>query len=148
MSSLKVTINDKLITDGMLLPLDIAQKQTPKFEFSENAGKFYTILMVDPDAPSPTNPIYKYWLHMLIINTNQIIVPYNPPDPPGNSGKHRYYICLYEQPMKINKDTINIRNNDFSIKRKNFQLDDFVNKYGLKKIASVYFTTENKKTIN
>lgn len=32
------------------------------------AGKLYTLVMSDPDPPDPKAPIYREWLHWLIVN--------------------------------------------------------------------------------
>lgn len=62
----------------------------------------YTLLLVDPDAPDPKDPIYKEWIHWMIvnipgnmINLGQIVLPYQPPIPPR--GTHRYVFYLYDQ---------------------------------------------------
>src|SRR5438874_12510178 len=75
-----------------------------------NGSNNYTLIMVDPDAPSRENPINKYWLHWMFINSDQVIVPFQPPSPPKKSGKHRYYFYLFEQP-------------------KHFDVNEFKNKY-------------------
>ena len=31
-------------------------------------GAYYTLLMVDPDAPFPENPFLKYWLHWMVVD--------------------------------------------------------------------------------
>jgi phosphatidylethanolamine-binding protein (PEBP) family uncharacterized protein len=37
-------------------------------EYAGAAGKRYTLLMVDPDAPSPDNPAMREWLHWIVTN--------------------------------------------------------------------------------
>ena len=82
--------------------VDLYQVQLkPKIKFNIPANKYYTLIMVDPDAPSILNPINKYWLHWMVISNNETIVNFQPPNPPPNTGKHRYYIYLLEQQSKI-----------------------------------------------
>ncbi|KAH7719639.1 phosphatidylethanolamine-binding protein [Aphelenchoides avenae] len=65
---------------------------------------FYTFMMVDPDAPSPTDPTARCWVHWLIynvpmsvVNEGAVIQAYNPPTPPPGSGYHRYVLMAFEQ---------------------------------------------------
>nr|DBA33998.1 TPA: hypothetical protein GDO54_001608 [Pyxicephalus adspersus] len=71
--------------------------------------KLYTLIMVDPDAPSRSNPIHRFWRHWLVTNIpgdvlqrgkevmGTIASPYYPPSPPANTGYHRYQFLLYIQ---------------------------------------------------
>lgn len=102
MRELKVYFGDVKIENDM--DIDMAQVQMqPKIKFNIPANKYYTVLMVDPDAPSATNPTNKHWLHWMVINNNETVIDFQPSSPPKNSGKHRYYIYLLEQQSKINK---------------------------------------------
>ncbi|XWV25681.1 phosphatidylethanolamine-binding protein-like protein [Tupanvirus soda lake] len=142
MNSFNVVIGNTTIKDGIFIPLDQIVRK-PKIRFDRYPDELYTILMVDPDAPSRENPIYKYWLHLLIINNHQKIVSYEPPSPPKNSGKHRYIFYLLKQSDVLNKHQLQIPNiNSNNFDRKNFSLDDFINDNDLKIISSVYFETE------
>lgn len=137
MDSFKVYIHNKKIIDGMNLSLDTA-KIEPSIKFNRNPNKYYTIIMVDPDAPSRNNAYLKYWLHLLIINNNFAVKEYEPPSPPKGSGKHRYFIYLYEQQEKLDPNDLK-----YIGARNNFNLVDFVERFKLKNIDSVYFETEN-----
>ncbi|XP_018416343.1 PREDICTED: phosphatidylethanolamine-binding protein 4 [Nanorana parkeri] len=71
--------------------------------------KLYTLIMVDPDAPSRSNPIHRFWRHWLITDipgdvllqgkvvTGTVTSPYYPPSPPAHTGYHRYQFMLYVQ---------------------------------------------------
>lgn len=122
------------IINGEYIDLEIVEIM-PKIKFIPGSF-YYTILIVDPDAPSKTNPIYKYWLHMLIINNNEEIVPFEKPNPPKGSGPHRYYIYLFQQEKELN--------NVSEYPRKNFDLEKFIGKYNLKPISKIFFRTERK----
>jgi len=140
MSSFKVTIGNITINDGMILPFDMTQ-QKPKITFDKNQGDKFIILVVDPDAPTRKNPIYKYWLHLLIINNNDTIVDYEFPSPPAGSGKHQYVFYLLKQEQILNRANLNV---DKNIKRNNFNVAEFMNHNKLKIVDSVYFETERK----
>ena len=69
----------------------------------------YTLIMTDPDAPSRNNPIYREFIHWVIVNIpgNEVklgeeIAQYIGPAPPYNSGAHRYYFLLYKQSKLFN----------------------------------------------
>ncbi|CAK9209406.1 unnamed protein product [Sphagnum troendelagicum] len=69
----------------------------------------YTLLMVDPDAPSPTNTSISEVIHWIVTNIPwdlsplseittppaNVVLPYIPPTP--IAGRHRYTLLLYEQ---------------------------------------------------
>ncbi|KAK9841768.1 hypothetical protein WJX81_001699 [Elliptochloris bilobata] len=66
-------------------------------------GALYSLALSDPDAPIPTNPSAREWLHWLVINapgddlgSGEVLYDYNAPAPPG--GLHRYIFTLYSQP--------------------------------------------------
>lgn len=72
-----------------------------------NVNKFYTLVMLDPDAPSAEEPKQRSWLHWLVVNienadvsTGFKVAEYKPPTPPKDSGLHRYIFLLIQQPEK------------------------------------------------
>ena len=93
--------------------------------------------MVDPDAPSCTNPSKKYYLHWLKINNNDNVMPFVPPTPPKGSGEHRYYIILYEQSHHLDPKLFN------NISREKFPATEFAKQNGLETVAAVMFVTES-----
>jgi len=116
--------------------MDLAEVQAiPKIGWTLPANKYYTIVMVDPDAPSHKDPSNKHWLHWMVVNNNQTRAMFNAPNPPAGTGEHRYFIYLFEQQKEINVP-------DFNAKRPKFPLETFMKTYGLKPIASTMFTTE------
>ena len=48
--------------------------EEPDVQIQPKASGTYTLMMVDPDAPSPNAPQYRSWLHWLVIN-----IPANDP---------------------------------------------------------------------
>ena len=132
--NLQVSIADIIITDDMYIPFEKTQIN-PLIKFDRYPEELYTIIVVDPDAPSPENPIYKYWLHLLIVNNNDKIAKYEKPAPPPGSGDHRYYFYLYKQNKKIDKDDISLTEVNI---RKKFNLAKFVTDNNLEKVASTY----------
>ena len=102
--------------------------------FNKEEKKFYTIIIIDPDAPYPSNPIYKYMLHMLVTNNDNIVVKYMGPNPPVDSEPHRYYTCIFEQTVIIEKTPKFPK-----FPRSNFDLKQFVLDNKLKIIGCFKF---------
>lgn len=141
MNNFKVTISGINITNGILLDLKTSQEK-PRITFDRYPNDNFTVLIVDPDAPSKKNPIYKYFLHLLIINNSDKIVEFLPPDPPKGSGKHRYFFYLLDQQKKVNRSDLNLSKSNTD--RKNFNLADFIQNNNLRIMESIYYETEYK----
>lgn len=84
--------------------------------------RYYTIIMVDLDAPYPENPINSPYLHYLSVNNNfsqeRVIVDYIPPSPPKDSEPHRYVVFIFRQVKPMPIPTIETR--------VNFDVEDFL----------------------
>jgi hypothetical protein len=98
---------------AMLSCAAIAASQPPRVEFSRHPlrGGWYTLLLVDPDAPDPRAPSCEQWLHWMVTDikvedgghphargwlaSGRTVVPYNRPTPPV--GTHRYVLLLLHQ---------------------------------------------------
>lgn len=102
----------------------------------------YTLLMVDPDAPSPTNTSISQVIHWIVtdipwylpifseITTANVVLSYIPPTP--IAGRHRYTLLLYEQ--------TSCSFNPPAPGRILFSAEAFVNLYGLiGPVAGIYF---------
>jgi phosphatidylethanolamine-binding protein (PEBP) family uncharacterized protein len=99
----------------------------PTISWTTIPDKLYTILIWDPDAPA------RSWVHFLAMNlrtpnlsTGDILLSYEPPTPP--SGVHRYYTTVYMQKSIIDDMPV-------PKERGNFDVDEFVSKYGLMKVG-------------
>jgi hypothetical protein len=71
----------------------------------------YTIIIYDESSKSPD------YIHLLIINNNNVILQYEPPNPTAKSGEHKYHVCIYKQSKRITCKTTN---------RYNFNTQEFV----------------------
>lgn len=90
--------------------LDVAHTQkAPKVHFPTQKGHYYTLAMMDPDAPSRKTHEYRHWLHWLILNipgtgsdhihvdSGHVTSAYTGPSPPKGTGLHRYVLVVYDQ---------------------------------------------------
>lgn len=137
--SIKIKEKDNTDSQHIVIPLDKVQYE-PTIMFDKEKSKYYTLIMIDPDAPSKENPYNKYWLHWIKTNITDkndgdLIVEFNPSAPPKNSGPHRYCIIVFEQ-----KDKLNLQHYE----RPKFNLKQFVKDNDLKMVHCVIYVTENK----
>ncbi|XP_037828028.1 protein D2-like [Lucilia sericata] len=107
----RVTYGDSSVTLGNeLQPRQV--KDQPEVTWKAEEGSLYTLLMVDPDAPSRETPTYREILHWLVINIpgcklseGQVVAEYIGSGPPEGSGLHRYVFLVFKQTQKISTDT-------------------------------------------
>ncbi|PIN10407.1 Phosphatidylethanolamine binding protein [Handroanthus impetiginosus] len=114
----------------------------PRVEIGGNDFRnFYTLVLVDPDAPSPSNPHLKEYLHWLVTdipattgaNYGQEIVCYEGPRP--SLGIHRLVFVLFRQ---LGRQSV-----DAPGWRQNFNTRDFAELYNLgSPVAAVYFNCQ------
>ncbi|XP_058926934.1 phosphatidylethanolamine-binding protein 4 [Kogia breviceps] len=119
-------------------------------------GATYILVMVDPDAPSRSSPIARFWRHWLVTDIQgadmkkgkirgQELSPYQPPSPPAQSGFHRYQFLVYLQEGK----TISLLPKE-SKTRASWKMDRFLSRFHLgEPEASIQFMTPNyQDTLN
>jgi len=97
-------------------------KYPPTVRYDEaNLDGKYTIIMVDPDAPTAKAAKCRYWLHWAVSDVDgrhlrngvnwmngegRIIKEYNPPTPAKGSGPHRYQFLMFAQRYPYGELTI------------------------------------------
>ncbi|KQK18033.1 protein FLOWERING LOCUS T [Brachypodium distachyon] len=101
----------------------------------------YTLVMMDPDAPNPSNPTLREYLHWMVTDvpasTNDSfgreIVTYESPNP--TMGIHRMVLVLYQQ---LGRGTV------FAPQvRHNFNSRSFARRFNLgKPVAAIYFNCQ------
>ncbi|KAH8293240.1 hypothetical protein KR018_000968 [Drosophila ironensis] len=110
-------------------------KFQPRLDWNADSETCYTVLMICPDAPNRENPMYRSWLHWLVVNVpgsdimkGQIISDYFGPLPPKDSGMQRYLVLVYQQSDKLDFDEkkIELSNADG---HSNFDVKKFAQKY-------------------
>lgn len=113
------------------------KKQPVRLSWPYLCSKYYTLVMVDPDAPSRANPEYREILHWLVgnirkndLSTGQTIAQYIGAAPPEGTGLHRYILLIFRQPHYINFDEPFIHNRTTN-GRTNFSVRKFQQKYDL-----------------
>ncbi|GBM41207.1 OV-16 antigen [Araneus ventricosus] len=102
---MKIEYNGVSVTCGNLLSTKETQNPPTIVEYKADKNKLYTLLMFDPDVPTPQNPTLADFRHWLVENipgddvkSGDVISSYHPTAPPSYSDAHRYAFAVYEQP--------------------------------------------------
>ncbi|CAM8964814.1 unnamed protein product [Rhodiola kirilowii] len=104
---------------------------------------FYTLIMVDPDAPSPSDPNLREYLHWMVTdipattgaNFGQEVICYECPRP--SQGIHRFVFVLFRQ---LGRQTVYPPG-----WRQNFNTRDFAEMNNLgSPVAAVYFNCQRE----
>ncbi len=121
-------------------------KSMPIIEFYPHTKGYFTVFMVDPDAPNPA------FVHLLFVNVEgekgikssissrksssdigNIVVPYMPPSPP--SGVHRYIVLVsYQKNGKISPGEVS------HVSRVGVDVASFSDAHNLEGVGLFYFT--------
>ncbi|XP_015943302.1 protein MOTHER of FT and TFL1 [Arachis duranensis] len=113
---------------------------------SNNAAHLYTLVMVDPDAPSPSEPSYREWLHWMVVDIpngsdvtqGKELVTYTGPCPPV--GIHRYVFAVFNQSNEGPTTQIGPPNG-----RPNFNTRQFASQHYLgPPVAAIYFNSQKE----
>ncbi|CAN8016935.1 unnamed protein product [Ixodes persulcatus] len=117
--------------------------------FQTHSNSLYTIVMVDPDAPSRQDPKMRFWRHWLLVNVPancdlsgaDCVTEYAGPSPPKGSGPHRYAFLVYTQ----GSTRISERDVHLPEARGKFNLAKFLSSLGLADaLAANFFYSERK----
>nr|AOM81059.1 flowering locus T-like 3 protein [Oxybasis rubra] len=133
----------EVINASEFRPSQVANPPMIEIQGNNDPMTFYTLVMVNPDAPSPGNPIEREYLHWLVINIpatggislGQEIVAYENPTP--SLGIHRLVFAVFRH---SERQTINAPG-----WRPNFFTREFVEVYNLGlPVAATYFTCQRE----
>ncbi|XP_053682242.1 protein D2-like [Sabethes cyaneus] len=100
----KVAYRSKRLVDAgkELTPIEV--RDEPKVEWCADPTTYYTLVMIDPDSPSRTEPFNREFAHWLIgnipgkhVEQGEILFEYIPTFPRSGTGFHRYIFLLYQQ---------------------------------------------------
>ncbi|KAL1706578.1 phosphatidylethanolamine-binding protein [Schizophyllum commune] len=166
-SGRKVTIGEEIPLedtvdepDIIFSPIGVAEPGTGDIQAGAAAQEAtYTVVMLDPDAPSRENPLFRSFRHWVITGlkasadtsttTNNLAAlkmktattPYRPPGPRPGSGLHRYTFLLFQEPAA---DSFAIPEGapEYGAaleERRSWNGVEFGEKYGLKLVAANFF---------
>ncbi|KAF9677003.1 hypothetical protein SADUNF_Sadunf08G0062100 [Salix dunnii] len=141
--SLRVNYNSREVNNGCeLKPSQVVNQ--PRVDIGgEDLRTFYTLVMVDPDAPSPSDPSLREYLHWLVTDIpattgasfGQETLCYESPRP--TVGIHRFVFVLFRQ---LGRQTVYAPG-----WRQNFNTRNFAELYNLgSPVAAVYFNCQRE----
>lgn len=113
-------------------------KDPPAVKWAAKESEYYTLAMVDPDAPSRENPKFREWHHWLVGNIqggdmkkSEVLSDYIGSGPPKGTGLHRYVILVYKQPEKLNFAKVDKLPKNSGEKRGKFSISKFATQFKL-----------------
>ncbi|KAM7297027.1 protein D3 [Ixodes scapularis] len=138
----------KVLMGTALTPHQASEHPTD-LVFPRDEGAVYAIAMLDPDAPSRSDPKFRPILHWLVVNVAAgdvkapvnlrratVLMNYRGPKPPLGSGPHRYVFLAYKQRGTIaSPHTLTVPPE----KRFNFNMNKFALEHGLGRPVAVNF---------
>uniref|UniRef100_A0A183C0A3 Phosphatidylethanolamine-binding protein n=1 Tax=Globodera pallida TaxID=36090 RepID=A0A183C0A3_GLOPA len=121
---------------NVLTPTQV--QHPPKVTWEAEAGKLYSLIMTDPDAPSRKEPKFREWHHWLVVNIpgteldkGDVLSEYVGAGPPQGTGLHRYVFLIYQQKSKINDPEHGHLTNRSDDKRGGWKAQKFADKHAL-----------------
>ncbi|KAM3830949.1 phosphatidylethanolamine-binding protein 4 isoform 2-T2 [Vipera latastei] len=125
---------------------------SPEVRYQQaDMNKKYVLIMVDPDAPSRSNPKYRFWRHWAVTDINgadlktgnlqgHVLADYLRPTPPPESGYHRYQFLLFEQPAH---EAVSLNSEEIASSG-SWNINNFVDRFQLgTPVASTQFITKD-----
>lgn len=143
--SLSVSFPSKNPSNGSLVRVsDVASQPSVTFSSSTSGpASTFTLLLIDPDAPTPDDPKFAYWRHWVVTNIpsssgdvkdGTTITPYLAPGPKDESGPHRYLFLLFQEPAGFKVTREDVGGEEF-VERRSFGAREWVERGGLELVG-------------
>uniref|UniRef100_A0A1L8DPV4 Putative phosphatidylethanolamine-binding protein n=1 Tax=Nyssomyia neivai TaxID=330878 RepID=A0A1L8DPV4_9DIPT len=125
-------------------------KDIPSVTWDANVDDYYTLLMIDPDAPSRQDHDFAEVKHWLVVNIpgttvdkGEIIAEYIGSGPPEDTDLHRYIFLIYSQPNgKIDFSKEPKSDKETARNRFLFSTAEFTKKYSLELIGGNFYQAQ------
>lgn len=142
-ATLKITMDGHEVHNGQEVSLDALAAEPQVRITGCSSSDVFTLVMVDPDMPSPSKPKYKDTLYWMVSNIKggnveggDFTVEFMPAEPA--QGKHRYVFLLFKNPNGIftqfNPPNVRV----------SFQTKQWAKEHGLEPVAGLFVTAEHK----
>ncbi|CAH4034209.1 unnamed protein product [Pieris brassicae] len=119
-----------------LTPTQVKDKPVVKWACKDT--EYYTLAMIDPDAPSREKPKFREWHHWLVgniyggdLNKGEVLSDYIGSGPPKGTGLHRYVFLVFKQQEKCDFSKVPKLPNNSGDKRGKFSIAKFAQEYKL-----------------
>ncbi|XP_059639544.1 protein MOTHER of FT and TFL1-like [Cornus florida] len=141
--AMSVHFGSKHVNNGCNIKPSMAVNP-PRITISGRIDQLFTLVMTDPDAPSPSEPSMREWVHWIVTDIpgctsptqGKEILPYMAPCPPV--GIHRFVLVLFRQKSRIGLIEQPASRANFNTRAFAHQLD-----LGLP-VATVYFNAQKE----
>lgn len=143
----KISYRSKKLVDAgkELAPAEVHDE--PKVEWDADPVIFYTLVMIDPDSPSRTEPLNREFIHWLVgnipgkhLDQGEVLFEYLPVVPRAGTGFHRYIFLLYQQHCHNDYSDAPRASRRTRSPRLHFSTRDFTHRYSLgQPIAGNFF---------
>lgn len=132
-------IKNMTVEFGTIFKMLECEVDPTRISWPYESGLYYTLILTDPDYPTPENPSEREFHHWLVGNIPEndfkhgdVITEYIGTIPPDKEATHRFVFVVFEQPhgkIKFNEPSV------YEIpprrKRSRFNTRDFAKKYNL-----------------
>ncbi|GFF58495.1 OV-16 antigen [Aspergillus udagawae] len=144
-TQLHVSFNNKQVSLGNLFRASEC-KTAPSVSFSKEdnnppSSTSYTLLLVDPDAPTPDEPKFAFWRHWVVwglkadeANGATALTEYLGPGPKDDSRPHRYLFLLFREPEGFALTKEDVGGEEFTARR-SFKVAEWVERHGLELVG-------------
>ncbi|KAL4867241.1 hypothetical protein BDV12DRAFT_171754 [Aspergillus spectabilis] len=148
-TQLNISFGEKAVELGNLFRVSEV-KSAPSISFEKEAdtpdSQIYTLLLVDPDAPTPDDPKFAYWRHWVVsglkasetITDAPALTEYLGPGPKDDSRPHRYLLLLFREPEGLSLSKEDVGGEEF-VQRRSFKAADWVREHGLVLVGVNWF---------
>ncbi|KAI1772625.1 PEBP-like protein [Hypoxylon cercidicola] len=105
----------------------------------------YTLILADPDAPTPDDPKYAFWRHYVVgglkpeSGQGRVLTAYLGPGPKDDSKPHRYLFLLYREPAGLALAKDDVGGEEF-VQRRSFRPAEFAARHGLRLVGVNWMT--------
>ncbi|GAB1211717.1 hypothetical protein ATERTT37_000841 [Aspergillus terreus] len=148
-TALTVQFGEKTVSYGNFFRASEC-KAAPSISFSKeaddpDASRRYTLLLIDPDAPTPDDPKFAYWRHWVVSGlrpadagdvtaTSTVLTEYLGPGPKDESKPHRYLYLLFREPEQFALSKEDVGGEEFT-QRRSFKAAEWVETHSLKLVG-------------
>nr|XP_027230382.1 protein D3-like [Penaeus vannamei] len=146
---LQVVYNNSYpVNFGAVLTPTQVQSQPTFLRWPCRGDSLYTLVFLDPDAPSRENATLRSFQHWLVgnipgchVHRGTTLTQFIGSGPREGSGFHRYTYLIFLQPKQIEFDEPTISNTS-ATERPSFNLMDFAGKYWLTLLAGNFYRAQ------
>ncbi|KAI1344209.1 phosphatidylethanolamine-binding protein [Xylariaceae sp. FL0016] len=143
-TSLRITFGAKAVQLGTFFRASEC-REAPAISFaaaSEAENASHTLVLTDPDAPTPDDPRFAFWRHWILSGlkasgaagvvdwTGKDVTAYLGPGPKDDSKPHRYLFLLYREPKNLVLTKNDLGGEEFT-QRRSFKPSEFAEKHNL-----------------